>query len=80
MIGKLCVGGDGGGEGLYKKYSWMIYEGIKEGAEGLVISINMVYLYKTLNKSEVQLSQFISSDLDGPKCQISGNVKSVFNF
>ena len=70
----------GGREVLYKKYSWMIYEGIKEGAEGLVISINMVYLYKTLNTTEVQLSQFISSDLDGPNCQISENVKSVFNF
>ena len=65
-------------EGLYKKYSWMIYEGIKEGAEGLVISINMVYLYKTLNTSEVQLSQFISSDLDGPNCQISKQTEKIF--
>ena len=65
---------------LYKKYSWMIYEGIKEGAEGLVISTNMVYLYITLNTTESQLSQFKSSDLDGPNCLISENVKSAFNF
>ena len=57
----------------------MIYEGIKEGTEGLVISTNMVYLYKTLNTTEGQLSQFISSDLDGP-CMNGENVESVFNF
>ena len=77
MIGKLCMGGR---EVLYKKCSWMVYEGIKEGAEGLVISTNMVYLYMTLNTTEGQLSEFQSSDLDGADCLISEHVDSVFNF